>query len=304
MNLGTAPAQPGSKKLPGQIAPEKYTRERVLSVHRWAPHLFSFRTTRPAAFRFKPGQWARLGVYRDDEHPGLAGLTPDSIRGDDPLHCGPRFVWRAYSVVSASYDEYLEFYSIVVPDGDFTSHLSGIEVGDELLVEKASYGFLTLDRFQGGRDLWMLASGTGLAPFISVLQEPETWERFARLVLVHSVREAGELAYRDTLGALSQHPVVGEHLQADPARLVVVPIVTRAPLGAASPATLNCRIPVAIESGQLEQAAGVALTHEHSRIMICGNPDMVDDVRDALILRGFGVSRSSKPGQIAVENYW
>jgi ferredoxin--NADP+ reductase len=196
-----------------------------------------------------------------------------------------------------------------VPEGDFTTHLTALEVGNEILVEKASYGFLTLDRFQGGRDLWLLASGTGIAPYISVLQEPEAWERFEHLIVVHSVRHADELAYREEMAALIDHPVVGEFIREAPQRLIHVPLVTRdAPATATGSvdrsAPLHARITTALADGNLEQRAGIRMNHEDSRIMICGNPQMVDDIRHQLMIAGYGVSRSSKPGQIAVENYW
>jgi ferredoxin--NADP+ reductase len=302
------PAAAASSKVPGELSPDKFTRQTITWIRRWSDHLFSFRTTRDRAFRFAPGQFARLGVYRDD------GRVEDRR--------GPRYVWRAYSVVSASHDEFLEFYSIVVPGGEFTTTLAHLREGDPLLIEKQSYGFMTLDRFEGGRDLWLLASGTGIAPFLSVLQDLGAWEQYQRLILVHSVRHAHELAYRDEVAALRGHPVFGALLAQDPRRLVYVPIVTRAvtqegtrevvredePEGkrAAAPVggMLNARIPVLLASGALEQAAGVALSPADSRIMICGNPEMVTDVRRTLTGLGYAVSRRARPAQLAVENYW
>ena len=151
---------------------EKFTRQTLLEVQTLTPSLFTLRTTRDAGFRFRAGQFARLGVSKPD----------GSV------------VWRAYSMVSAPHDEHLEFFSIVVPGGEFTSELSRLAVGDALLVDKQAFGFLTLDRFNDGRDLWLLATGTGLAPFLSILQDLEVWQRFSRIVLVYSVRQAAELA--------------------------------------------------------------------------------------------------------------
>jgi ferredoxin/flavodoxin---NADP+ reductase len=280
-----ADVAPAKRKIPGQLPAEKYTAQTVTSIRRWTNHLFSFRTTRDRGFRFKPGQFARLGVYRNDHNGTKAG---------------PRFVWRAYSIVSADHDEYLEFYSIVVPDGDFTSRLAELRAGDQLLIEKAAYGFLTLDRFEGGRDLWLLSSGTGIAPFISILCDLDAWARYERLVLVHSVRHANELAYRDTVEAFRKHEVFGEELAANPGKLVYVPIVTREQLDGA----LHARIPALLGNGTLEARAGVRLSPEHSRVMICGNPDMVDDIRMHLTNAGYAVSRRGQPAQMAVENYW
>ncbi len=277
----SASAQPPAvNKIPGALPPEKYSVERVTWIDAINDHLFRFRTTRYRAFRFAPGQFARLGVFRDD------GVV------------GPRYVWRAYSIASAVYDEHLEFYSIVVPNGEFTSRLAQLRVGDELFIEKTNYGFLTTDRFVGGKDLWLLSSGTGLAPFISILADPEVWNQYEKIVVVHSVRSPDELAYRQEITSLPAGLPMEESSRI--AQLIYVPIVTRGQLAGA----LSERIPTAIADGRLEAAAGTALDQERSRVMICGNPDMVDDVRRALQLRGLTVSRQKQPGNIAVENYW
>ena len=151
---------------------EKFTRQTLVDIQPLTPSLFTFRTTRNAGFRFRAGQFARLGVTKAD------GST----------------VWRAYSMVSSPFDDFLEFFSIVVPGGEFTSELSRLEVGDTLLVDRQAFGYLTLDRFVDGRDLWLLSTGTGVAPFLSILQDFEVWEKFQRIILVYSVREARELA--------------------------------------------------------------------------------------------------------------
>ena len=169
------------------VSAEKFTRQQLLSVQAWSPSLFSLRCTRDPGFRFVAGQFARLGVRKAD------GST----------------VWRAYSMASAAHDEFLEFFSIVVPGGEFTSELSRLAVGDELLVERQAFGFLTLDRFVDGSDLWLLASGTGLAPFLSILQGQEVWQRFARIVLVYSARSRQELAYQALIQGLQQREVGG-----------------------------------------------------------------------------------------------
>ncbi|HUL64069.1 MAG TPA: ferredoxin--NADP reductase [Burkholderiaceae bacterium] len=279
---GTASTPVKPARVPGELPAAKYTRQTITWIKRWSGHLFSFRITRDAGYRFKPGQFARLGVYRDD------GAK------------GPRYIWRAYSIVSADYDEFLEFYSIVVPDGDFTTRLAQLREGDQVLIEKMSYGFLTLDRFERGKDLWLLSSGTGLAPFISILYDLRAWEQYERMILVHSVRHANELAYRDTVESFRTHELFGEQLAAHPEKLVYVPIVTRERIGDA----LHARIPALLGSGALEAHAGVKLDHERSRIMICGNPEMVDDIRHHLQNAGYRVSRRGEPGHMAVENYW
>lgn len=257
-----------------QTGGDKSTAQTITWIHSWTPHLFSFKTTRPKAFRFTAGQFARLGVHKPD----------GSI------------AWRAYSMVSGPYDEYLEFYSIVVPGGEFTSELSRLAVGDRLLIDKQNHGFLTTSRFTGGRDLWLLSTGTGIAPFLSILADPVTWDQFERIILVHSVRHANELAYRDTIEDLSKHEFFAD--AAD--RLTYIPVVTRERVAG----MLHARLTALIASGELEQAAELALDLDNSRIMLCGNPEMVDDTRRALKARGFTTSRQSSPGQIAVENYW
>ncbi len=269
-------------RIPGSLAPDKYSTERVTWIEAVNDHLFRFRTTRYPGFRFAPGQFARLGVLRDD--------------GD----AGPRHVWRAYSIASAAYDDFLEFYSIVVPDGEFTTRLAGLKVGDELLIEKTSYGFLTTDRFPSGEQLWLLSSGTGLAPFMSILQDLTVWTTYRKIVVVHSVRTPDELAYRADIERYARQ---GGPIPDTPdaiAALSYVPIVTRVPIDGC----LQARIPAAIRDGSLETAAGLRLDPGPGRAMLCGNPEMVEDVRAALQARGFAVSRRSHPGNMAIENYW
>jgi ferredoxin--NADP+ reductase len=265
------------------VAPDKYTAEKILWIHPWAPNLFSFRLSRYAGFRFTPGQFARLGVAKPD---------PDNPKNPS----GTRIVWRAYSIVSASYDEHLEFYSIVIPGGDFTSELSRLKTGDTVYVEKMNYGFLTCDRFEQGKDLWLLATGTGLAPFLSILWEPKTWDDYENLIVVHSVRYPNELAYQQTIEGFRTHAQFRAHA----AKLRYAQVVTRARVDGA----LAERIPALIDSGRLESHVGLPLDLTRSRVMICGNPEMVTDTRKRLTARGFATSRRGVPGQLAVENYW
>jgi ferredoxin--NADP+ reductase len=265
------------------VAADKYTAEKILWIHPWAPNLFSFRLTRFKGFRFTPGQFARLGVKKPDP-------------GNPKNPSGEKIAWRAYSIVSADYDEHLEFYSIVVPGGEFTSELARLQVGDTVYVEKTNYGFLTLDRFENGADLWMLSTGTGLAPFLSMLWDPRTWEMYENLIVVHSVRYPNELAYADTIDGFRQHELFAEMA----AKLRYARTVTRARL----PGALERRIPAAIEDKSLEAHVGLPLDHQRSRIMICGNPEMVDETRKLLASRGYSTSRRGAPGHMAVENYW
>lgn len=250
---------------------EKFSLEKVLSVHRWTNTLFSFTMTRPAHFKFTAGQFARIGLKVGDE-----------------------LVVRAYSVVSSPFDETLEFFSIVVPEGKFTSNLQHLKVGDELYLEKISYGYLTLARYQLPlpQDLWLLATGTGLAPFLSMLQDFETWNKYKHINLVYSVRTQDELAYVDRIQEIAESFGEGH------TGFKFIPIITRDP-----EAALHHRLPILIENGELERAAGLQLNPETSHVMLCGNPEMVEDTKEALKARGLTMNRRGE-GNIAVENYW
>jgi ferredoxin--NADP+ reductase len=261
-------------EYPMTASADKFTTQTLLDVKPLTPNLFTLRTTRDAGFRFRAGQFARLGVTKAD------GST----------------VWRAYSMVSSPFDEFLEFFSIVVPGGEFTSELSRLQVGDTLLVERQAFGYLTLDRFVDGRDLWLLSTGTGVAPFLSILQDFEVWEKFERIILVYSVREARELAYQELIAGLNQRDYLSEYAH----KLQFIATVTRE----AHPGTLHGRITTLIENGELERAAGVELSAVHSRVMLCGNPQMIDETRVLLKQRDMRLSLTRRPGQVAVENYW
>lgn len=255
---------------------EKFTTETVLSVRRWSNNLFSFTLTRPAHFRFSAGQFARIGI---ETH------NPDLTREK---------IFRAYSIVSSPYAETLEFFSIVVPDGAFTSRLQYLKAGDQLFLEKIPFGFLTLARYQKPlpHDLWLLATGTGLAPFLSMLQDFTPWQQYQRIVLAYSVRTQDELAYVDEISQIAQDFGEGG------ANFKFLPIITRH-----SDNVLNQRLPVLIENGKLEQQAGVELNADTSHVMLCGNPQMVEDTRNALKAKGLSMNRRGE-GNIAVENYW
>ncbi len=250
---------------------EKFSLEKVLSVHRWTNTLFSFTMTRPAHFKFTAGQFARIGLKVGDE-----------------------LVVRAYSVVSSPFDETLEFFSIVVPEGKFTSNLQHLKVGGELYLEKIPYGYLTLARYQLPlpQDLWLLGTGTGLAPFLSMLQDFETWNKYKHINLVYSVRTQDELAYVDRIQEIAES--FGEGYTG----FKFIPIITRDP-----EAVLHHRLPILIENGELERAAGLQLNPETSHVMLCGNPEMVEDTKEALKARGLTMNRRGE-GNIAVENYW
>lgn len=253
----------------------KYTIEKITYLKQWTDHLFSFKITRNEAFKFIPGQFARLGLKKEDG----------------------TFVWRPYSVVSADYDEELEFYSIIVPDGEFTQRLKNLKVDDEIYVDKTNYGLLTTDRFENGKDLWFLSTGTGLAPFISIMYDFSIWEQYENVILVHCAREAEELVYQDTINGFFTHEYYGDLVKN---KLKYVKILTREK----NNADLYGRITELIENKKLEQYVGLDLTIENSRIMICGNPQMVDDTRKMLSSRGLTISKRANPGNMAVENLW
>ncbi|MGN6581626.1 MAG: ferredoxin--NADP reductase [Bordetella sp.] len=257
------------------MADAKYTRQTVTRVQAWVPgKLFSLRVSRDPAYVFQPGQFARLGLPAENADEAEAVPT----------------LWRAYSMVSAPSDAELEFYSIVVPEGPFSPRLADLRPGDALYVDKTPFGFLTLDRFADGEHLWLLATGTGLSAYLSMLRDPTARQRFARVVLVHGVRTADELAYRDELQALADR---------DP-RLSYLPIATRQAL----PGMPQARLTRLIADGGLEQLAGLELDPARSRIMLCGNPAMLADARMLLADRGFAPGRRGIPGNLAVENYW
>ena len=235
--------------------------------HDWAPHLFSFRTVRPAGLTFVPGQFVRIG---------LAGADGT-------------MVWRAYSIVSPPDAPELEFYSIVVPDGPFTQPLARLSVGDAIRVDPTVYGFLRIDRFAPGRDLWLLATGTGIAPFLAMLADPDVRQRFEHIVVVHSVRRPAELAYRDELTAWSKD-----------GRLRYLPTLT----AESATGCLSGRITQLLDDGRLEEAAGRPLSVADSRLMICGNPSMIKEVRALLGARGMTPVRRETPGQFITENFW
>ena len=250
------------------LGSDKGTRETITQLHRWTDRLITFRTTRPVDYKFTPGQYARLGL-------------PD----------GNSLVWRAYSITSTPGEDTLEFYGIVVEGGLFTGKLDLLKVGDPIWVDRQVFGFMTESRFADGEDLWMLATGTGVGPFISILREGALWQRWRHLVLVHCVRHPDELAYGDELAAMAG---------TGGGKLRVLQLVTRD----ASGSHLQGRITTLLQNGALEQAAGLPLNAAQSRVMLCGNPAMIEETRKLLHERGMRPVRRMNPGQFVTENYW
>lgn len=267
----------------------------VLSKTTWTPNLFSFTVSRPDSFKFTAGQFVRLGVNPSQLKYYQQQMEANGDASDAALN---EDIFRAYSIVSSPFDEVLEFFSIVIADGAFTSQLQHLQIGDELLLNTMPFGFLTLARYQQPlpKDLWLLATGTGLAPFLSMLQDLKTWEDYEHIVLAYSARSIEELAYVKKI----------ESLQADfgslvdnPAQLIFVPIVTRESVEGA----LTERLPQLLLEGTLQERAGIELDIDSTHAMLCGNPDMVDDTKEALKTLGLIMNRRGE-GNIAVENYW
>ena len=266
----------------------------VLSKTTWTPNLFSFTVSRPDSFKFTAGQFVRLGVNPSQLKYYQQVEASDEV-SNEALN---EDIFRAYSIVSSPFDEVLEFFSIVIPDGAFTSQLQHLQVGDELLLNTMPFGFLTLARYQKPlpKDLWLLATGTGLAPFLSMLQDLKTWEDYEHIVLAYSARSTDELAYVEQIERLQED--FGT-LVDNPAKLIFIPIVTRETVDGA----LSERLPKLLLEGTLQARAGIALDVDTTHVMLCGNPDMVDDTKEALKTLGLVMNRRGE-GNIAVENYW
>jgi ferredoxin--NADP+ reductase len=249
----------------------KYLEERVTHVHHWTDTLFSFRTTRDPSFRFRNGEFTMIGI---------------EVEGK-PLV-------RAYSVVSANYDEELEFFSIKVQNGPLTSRLQHLKVGDPILVGKKPTGTLVLDNLLPGENLYLLGTGTGLAPFMSIIKDPETYERFRKVVLVHGCRQVAELAYGDTITqGLPQDELLGEMISAC---LVYYPTVTREPFRNTG------RITDLMRSGKLFEDVGLPpMSIERDRFMLCGSPEMIRDTRELLIEGGYIEGNHGEAGHFVIE---
>jgi ferredoxin/flavodoxin---NADP+ reductase len=245
--------------------------ERVTKLHHWTPSLFSLHTTRDAGLRFLSGQFVMLGLEIDGK----------------PL-------LRAYSIASAHYADELEFYSIKVPDGPLTSHLMKIREGDEILVGKKPTGTLILDGLKPGRNLYLLGTGTGLAPFLSLVRDPEVYERFDRVIVTHTVREVADLNYRELLSdGLPNDPDLGELVQP---KLIYYPTVTREPF------VNQGRITDLIQSGRLFTDIGLPeLDPDRDRLMLCGGPSVLADLKALLIARGFDEGAVANPGDFVLE---
>lgn len=246
--------------------------EKVLEVHHWSDGYFSIKTTRDPGFRFENGQFVMLGIPVDG-----------------------RPLLRAYSIVSPNWEEHLEFLSVIVADGALTSRLKDIQVGDEVTLSAKPVGTLVLHDLNPGKNLFLFSTGTGLAPFMSIVRDPEAYERFEKIILVHSVRGVQDLAYDDYLtNELPNHEFLGEDVRA---KLIYYPTVTREPF------RNQGRITTLIESNKLTDDIGLPpLNPETDRAMICGSMSMLRQLEEMLDARGFVQSPShGHPGDYVIE---
>lgn len=240
---------------------------RVIENRRWTGTLFSLRVAAPR-LEFEAGQFVKLAL---------------DVAGER--------VARPFSFVNPPDDPILEFYGVIVPQGPLSPRLARLAVGDAIGLSARPAGFLVLSELPDAETLWLLATGAGIAPFLSILRSAALWQRFGTVVLVHAARFAGELVYRELILQIQK-----ERKE----RFRYVTFVSRE----AAPASLAGRIPAAVADGRLEAAAGRQLTPEGSQVMLCGNPAMLKDARAALVARGMKKHRRRSPGQISVESFW
>jgi ferredoxin--NADP+ reductase len=244
--------------------------EIVTNVQHWTDRLFSFTVTRDPSFRFVAGQFTMIGL---------------DVEG--------RKLMRAYSMASATYDEHLEFFSIKVPSGPLTSRLQHIKPGDQILVGRKPTGTLIADNLKPGKRLFLLGTGTGLAPFMSIIREPDVYDRFEQVVLVHGCRHVSELAYEEFITrTLPENEFIGEQVRA---QLVYYPTVTREAFRHTG------RITSLLTDGFDPAANLPPLSLESDRVMLCGSPAFLTDVVDLLEQRGFAEGNSSHPGDYVIE---
>ena len=246
-------------------------KERVIDVHHWSDTLFTIKTTRDRSLRFRNGEFAMMGM---------------EIEGK-PL-------MRAYSMASANYEDHLEFYSIKVQQGALTSRLQHVIAGDEILVSKKPTGTLLWDRLRPGKHLYLLSTGTGLAPFLSIIKDPEVYENFEKVILVHGCRYINELTYQQLIThELKHNEYFGDSVKE---KLIYYPAVTREPY-------INYgRITNLLQTGKLIEDIGTpALNLEHDRFMLCGSPSMLTSLTEILDDLGFTETRKNDLGEYVIE---
>jgi ferredoxin--NADP+ reductase len=249
--------------------------ETVLWVKHWTDQYFSFAITRPASFRFRSGEFVMIGL------PGQDGERP---------------ILRAYSIASPAFADELEFFSIKVADGPLTSRLQRIKAGDRVLMGKKPTGTLVLDALKPGKRLWLIGTGTGLAPWLSVARDPDAYERYEKVIVTHTVRKSADLAYRD----LFEHDLIEHELYGDYARnqLLYYPTVTREPF------THEGRITDRINSGDLFRDLGLpgdTFDPSEDRVMLCGALGLIKDVAAILKSHGLVEGSNAEPGDYVLE---
>ena len=256
-------------EAPAKIMPDAQT---VTSVTHWTDTLFSFRVSRPQSLRFRSGEFVMIGLLKDDGKPLL----------------------RAYSIASPSWDDELEFYSIKVPDGPLTSRLQKIEPGDQIILRPKPVGTLVLDALLPGKRLWMICTGTGIAPFASLLRDPETWEAYEKVIVAHTCRTKAELAYGgEIIAALPNDPLIGE-LVSD--KLHYYPTTTRESSG------IEGRISDHIRDGRVFENLGMPKwAAEEDRVMVCGNLALNKDIMALCEAHGLEEGANSDPKHFVVE---
>ena len=257
-----------------KVNPNAPTEETVLSVEHYTDRLFSFTISRPSSFRFRSGEFVMIGLPAEEGQ--------------------KRPIMRAYSIASPAWDDKLEFYSIKVPDGPLTSRLQKIKEGDTILLSKKPVGTLVLDALLPGKRLYMFSTGTGFAPFASLIRDPETYERYDEVILTHTCRQAAELSYGLRLvEECKNDPLVGEMMGG---KLLHVTSLTREEY------PLKGRITTLIESGKLfEQADVPKMNPETDRVMICGSMDMINDTKAICETFGLREGSNSNPAELVVE---
>ncbi len=246
--------------------------ETVIDVQHWNDSLFTFSTTRSPAFRFRNGHFTMIGLQQESQRPLL----------------------RAYSITSANYEDRLEFFSIKVPDGPLTSRLQQIRPGDQILVSAKSTGTLVPDHLLPGKRLFLLSTGTGLAPFLSIIKDPEIYEQYEHIILAHGVRRVDDLAYRDMIeDELPRNEFFGDVVRE---KLLYYPTVTREPFRNSG------RITDLLMSGRLTEDLGLpAISPEHDRFMLCGSPAMLKDTCRILNEGGFREVRHGEAAHYVIE---
>ena len=245
----------------------QFTTATIVGKQIWSDGLFTLQVDAPEVEPFEAGQYLQIGVPRPDKH----------------LH-------RPYSVASP-HSTVLDFFIVRVDDGRLTPTLWSLTIGDRIDVATKAIGSFTLSGVHGGSDLWLVGTGTGLAPYIAMLRSPETWQRFTTVRVVHGVRHTRDLAYLDELAEFKQ--LYGDRFSA-------LPVVSRE----SSAGRLRGRITEVLANGSLEEAAGGAISPHESRIMLCGNPDMLSEMETILTARGMTRHTPKEPGHIIIERYW